>query len=163
VVRLDDGGVVEPGENPGLIEERVDQLGLGQGLGVQQLDRHLDPVLGVQRTPDGTDRATGDLRLKLVPAADRSHAASLICISDGRCQLAVGGAAPGPMARTRECVLLGAVASSLSRWLASLPADRLAVVLARRPETLGPPAPYDLSEVAHRLQAQAGQEAALMA
>jgi hypothetical protein len=67
------------------------------------------------------------------------------------------------MARTRECVLFASVASSLSRWLASLPADRLASVLARRPETLGPPAPYDLAEVAHRLQAQAGQEMALVA
>ncbi|MBO0871500.1 MAG: hypothetical protein J2P15_23350, partial [Micromonosporaceae bacterium] len=53
------------------------------------------------------------------------------------------------------------MASSLSRWLASLPADRLATLLARRPETLGPPAPHDLSEVAHRLQAQPGQETAL--
>lgn len=43
--------------------------------------------------------------------------------------------------------------SSLVRWLAALNTDRLAEVLARRPDCLTPP-PRDLSELARRLQAR---------
>lgn len=53
------------------------------------------------------------------------------------------------------------MASSLARWLASLSADRLATLLARRPETLAPPAPVDLSELAHRLQSRVAVAGAL--
>lgn len=53
------------------------------------------------------------------------------------------------------------MASSLARWLASLSAARLAALLARRPETLAPPAPADLSELAHRLQSRISVAGAL--
>src|SRR5690242_10633318 len=53
------------------------------------------------------------------------------------------------------------VASSLTRWLAQLPTDELAAILARRPEALAPPAPADLGELAHRLQARRGVAVAL--
>jgi hypothetical protein len=55
------------------------------------------------------------------------------------------------------------VASSLTQWLASLPAERLAKLLARRPEALAPPVPLNLSEVAHRLQSRVGVAGALQA
>jgi Helicase conserved C-terminal domain len=53
------------------------------------------------------------------------------------------------------------VASSLTRWLGSLPAERLADLLANRPETLAPPEPADLAELAHRLQSRVGVAGAL--
>jgi Helicase conserved C-terminal domain len=56
---------------------------------------------------------------------------------------------------------LESVASSLARWLASRSVERLAALLARRPETLVPPAPLDLSELAHRLQSRVAVAGAL--
>lgn len=46
----------------------------------------------------------------------------------------------------------GFVASHLAEWLASLPADELGQILARRPDALALPVPRTLAELADRLQ-----------
>ncbi|WP_203916468.1 helicase-associated domain-containing protein, partial [Rugosimonospora africana] len=48
------------------------------------------------------------------------------------------------------------VTSTLSRWLRTLGPDRLAALLARRPETLTEPVPRHLGELAGRLQGRFG-------
>jgi hypothetical protein len=55
------------------------------------------------------------------------------------------------------------MASTLTRWLATLRHDELAALLARRPETLAGPAPRHLGEVAGRLQSRAGVAVAFQA
>ena len=65
----DDARVVQVGEDPGLRQERLDQLGLLGRLRPQQLDGHPLAGTGVPAAPDGTDGALGDLRLEFVPAA----------------------------------------------------------------------------------------------
>jgi hypothetical protein len=53
------------------------------------------------------------------------------------------------------------VASTLSRWLRTLDPDRLAALLARRPEALTAPVPRTLGELAGRLQGRFGVVEAL--
>jgi hypothetical protein len=82
------------------------------------------------------------------------------CLGDGT-NLGVVACGESSGQRGPARLSYASVASSLARWLASLSADRLATVLARRPETLAPPAPVDLSELAHRLQSRVAVAGAL--